>query len=125
MLRNPEIILQCISNVILFLSIDLSKYALDIGKNFAGIDLFVTMSELNSMIAILFSFSLANLYSKNDNTRDEAADGLLKLANKCSDVNGLDSLLKHLFNVFHGSEGKLTLASQKISVLEVCPVRFV
>ncbi len=36
MLRNPEIILQCISDVILYLSIDLSKYALDIGKNFAG-----------------------------------------------------------------------------------------
>lgn len=63
--------------------------------------------------------SLANLYSKNDDTRDEAADGLLKLANKCSDVSGLESLLKHLFNVFHGSEGKLSLASQKISVLQV------
>lgn len=66
-----------------------------------------------------YLLSSANLYSKNDNTRDEAADGLLKLANKCSDVNSLESLLKHLFNVFHGSEGKLSLASQKISVLQV------
>lgn len=36
MLRNPEIILQCIGYIIMYLSIDLNKYAFDIGKNFAG-----------------------------------------------------------------------------------------
>ena len=68
----------------------------------------------------LFTFNcLASLYSQNDRTRDEAADGLLKLANKCSDVGSLEALLLHLFNVFNGSEGKLSLTSQKISVLQV------
>lgn len=36
MLRNPEIILQCIGCVIFYLSFDLSKFTMDIGKNFAG-----------------------------------------------------------------------------------------
>lgn len=67
----------------------------------------------------MFSFVAASLYSQNDRTRDEGADGLLKLANKCADVGSMEVLLKHLFNVFNGSEGKLSLASQKISVLQV------
>lgn len=33
MLRNPEIILQCVGKILSSLSLDLSQYALDIGKN--------------------------------------------------------------------------------------------
>lgn len=76
---------------------------------------FLFSLELNPLTIFMF---VANLHSKNDNTRDEAADGLLKLAQKCSDVNGLEPLLKSLFDVFNGSQGKLSLASQKISVLQ-------
>ena len=36
MLRNPEIILEGVGRVISGLSLDLSQYALDIGKNLAG-----------------------------------------------------------------------------------------
>lgn len=36
MLRNPEIILECIGNVMQYLSFDLSKYTMDFGKNFAS-----------------------------------------------------------------------------------------
>lgn len=36
MLRNPEIILECIGSVMQYLSFDLSKYTMDFGKNFTG-----------------------------------------------------------------------------------------
>lgn len=37
MLRNPEIILECVAYLIYLLSLDISAYALEIGKKFAGI----------------------------------------------------------------------------------------
>lgn len=36
MLRNPEIILECVGHIISGLSLDLSQYASDIGKSLAG-----------------------------------------------------------------------------------------
>lgn len=36
MLRNPEIILECVSRVISYLPFDLSKYAMDLGKHFSS-----------------------------------------------------------------------------------------
>ncbi|XP_049938173.1 eIF-2-alpha kinase activator GCN1 [Schistocerca serialis cubense] len=95
MLRNPEVILECIGYVLVGLSIDLSQYAKDIGKNLA-----------------------ANLHSKDDLARDEAAAACRNLALQCSDPGALEDLLQHLFNVFHGSEGKLTVATHKMSVLQ-------
>lgn len=37
MLRNPEVILECIATVISSVSLDLSDYAFEIAKGFAGI----------------------------------------------------------------------------------------
>lgn len=61
----------------------------------------------------------ANLHSKEDTARKEASDACKDLALQCSDASALEYLLKHVFDVFHGSEGKLTVAMHKISVLEV------
>nr|CAD7442358.1 unnamed protein product [Timema bartmani] len=95
MLRNPEIILECVGNVMLGLSLDLSQYAQDIGKSL-----------------------VANLHSKEDLARDESVAACRSLALQCSDSGALEGLLHHLFDVFHGSEGKLTVATHKISVLD-------
>lgn len=61
----------------------------------------------------------ANLYSKDDLAREEAADGCKRLAQQISDSGAVVTLLKKIFEVFHGSEGKLTIVAQKISVLQV------
>lgn len=61
----------------------------------------------------------ANLVSKDDLARDESAAACRSLAVQCSDAGELEAVLQHLFDVFHGSEGKLTVATHKISVLQV------
>lgn len=96
MLRNPEIILECVGHIISALSLDLSQYAGDIGKSLA-----------------------ANLHSKEDLARVESADACKHLAQQCSDAAAIEQLLNQIFAVFHGSEGKLTVAEQKMSVLQV------
>lgn len=50
MLRNPEIILECVGHVMLRLSLDLSQYAKEIGKSLTG------------EILILYYFSLLSLF---------------------------------------------------------------
>lgn len=64
----------------------------------------------------------ANLYSKEDLPRQEAATACLFLARQCSDAGALENLLQHFFGVFHGSEGKLTVTVHKTSVLQVISV---
>ncbi|XP_016837247.1 eIF-2-alpha kinase activator GCN1 [Nasonia vitripennis] len=95
MLRNPEIIIETVGHILTSLSLDLSRYTDDISKG-------------------LF----ANLHSKADLVRDEAADACKRLSLQCSDSSAVEGLLKAIFAVFHGSEGKLTVATHKISVLQ-------
>ncbi|XP_063983766.1 stalled ribosome sensor GCN1 [Diachasmimorpha longicaudata] len=95
MLRNPEIIIQSVGQILSHLSLDLSPYALDLSK-----------------------YLFANLHSKEDSVRSESVRASKELSLKCSDAKTLESLLSSLFAIFHGSEGKLTLADHKISVLE-------
>ncbi|XP_057670075.1 eIF-2-alpha kinase activator GCN1 [Diorhabda carinulata] len=95
MLRNPEVILECIGLVISGVNLDLSKCACDIG---------------NSLIA--------NLHSKDDNARVEAVDACKRLAEKIKNPKAIEDLLKKTFSVFHGSDGKLTVVDHKISVLQ-------
>ncbi|KYB24626.1 Translational activator GCN1-like Protein [Tribolium castaneum] len=95
MLRNPEVILECVGLVISGLNLDLSTCAVEIG---------------NSLIA--------NLYSKDDQARNEAADACKRLAQQIKEPNAVTDLLKKTFAVFHGSEGKLTVVDHKISVLQ-------
>ncbi|KAM0733122.1 Stalled ribosome sensor GCN1 [Formica fusca] len=95
MLRNPEIIIESVGLILSGLSLDLSQYSQEISKG-------------------LF----ANLHSKEDLVRDEAVGACRKLALQCSDTTALEALLSSVFAVFHGSEGKLTVATYKISVLQ-------
>ncbi|CAL7933790.1 unnamed protein product [Xylocopa violacea] len=95
MLRNPEIIIESVGHILSGLSLDLSQYSQDISKG-------------------LF----ANLHSKEDLVRDEAVRACRRLALQCSDTTALENLLSSVFAVFHGSEGKLTVATHKISVLQ-------
>ncbi|KAK9878672.1 hypothetical protein WA026_023121 [Henosepilachna vigintioctopunctata] len=97
MLRNPEIILECMPMIIKNAStkLDLSPYAIDIGDSL-----------------------ISNLYCKNDQARVDAANSLQALAMGITQVEAIESLLKKIFDVFDGSQGKLTVVDHKISVLE-------
>lgn len=66
-----------------------------------------------------FFFVVANLYSKNDRARVESADLCKQLAYKCSDATVVSNILKLFFNIYHGSEGKLSTSEQKINILQV------
>lgn len=95
MLRNPEIIIESFGYILSGLNLDLSRYSQDISK---GV--------------------FANLHSKEDAVRDQAADVCQRLATKCSDSDAVEGLLSSVFSVFHGAEGKLTVATHKMSVLQ-------
>ncbi|KAJ8966633.1 hypothetical protein NQ314_003400 [Rhamnusium bicolor] len=95
MLRNPEIILECVGLVISGINLDLSNYAMEIGTSF-----------------------IANLHSKDDNARNIAVNACKRLASKIKDYKALEELLKKTFAVFHGSDGKLTVVDHKMSVLQ-------
>ncbi|KAL3270236.1 hypothetical protein HHI36_009292 [Cryptolaemus montrouzieri] len=97
MLRNPEVILECMPVIIKNASakLDLSPYAKELGESI-----------------------IANLYSKNDQARTDAANSLQALAIGITQVNAIDDLMKNIFAVFDGSQGKLTVVDHKLSVLE-------
>lgn len=43
----------------------------------------------------------------------------MQLALKCSDATVVSNILNMLFNIYHGSEGKLSTSEQKINILQV------
>lgn len=59
------------------------------------------------------------MYSKTDNTREEAADACKRLAQKINKSQAVELLLNHIFGVFSGSDGKLTVIDHKLNVLQV------
>lgn len=71
------------------------------------------------MIHIFIYFNLANLYSQNERARIESADLCKQLALKCSDSTVVSNILNMFFNIYHGSEGKLSTSEQKINILQV------
>ncbi|XP_014232646.1 eIF-2-alpha kinase activator GCN1 [Trichogramma pretiosum] len=95
MLRSPEIIIETVGHILLLLNLNLDPYVPDISK---GI--------------------LANLISKDDLVREESAIACQKLIRNCSNSAVVEELLKNVFAVFNGSQGKLTVLTHKISVLE-------
>ena len=76
------------------LSIDLSGYVGDLAKPFA-----------------------TQLHANDDSTRESAVKCVASLALRCSDSEAILTLLKSIFAVLNGSEGKLTVADHKISLL--------
>lgn len=93
-LRNPEIALGILIQSLEELQLDLSDFALDIGKILGG-----------------------QLHSKDDEIREWAITGSLNLARQCSDSSGVEKVLRHYFAIFNGSEGKLTVINQRFGVL--------
>lgn len=58
MLRNSEIILQCVGQVISYLSIDLSKHAMSIGKGLSG-ELLLKYTNRIFLIFILINWLIS------------------------------------------------------------------
>ncbi|XP_030743287.1 eIF-2-alpha kinase activator GCN1 [Echinops telfairi] len=94
LLRSPENVVETISCLLASVTLDLSQYALDIVKGLAS-----------------------QLKSNSPRLMDEAVLALRNLARQCSDSSAMETLSKHLFAILGGSEGKLTVVTQKISVL--------
>ncbi|XP_030316225.1 eIF-2-alpha kinase activator GCN1 isoform X2 [Calypte anna] len=94
LLRSPENVIETISCLLVSVNLDLSQYALDIVKGLAS-----------------------HLKSNSVQLMDEAVVALKNLARQCSDPSAVESLGRHLFAILGGSEGKLTVVAQKMSVL--------
>ncbi|XP_068094819.1 stalled ribosome sensor GCN1 [Hyperolius riggenbachi] len=94
LLRSPENVIETISSLFASVTIDLSQYALDLGKGLSG-----------------------QLKSNNSQLMDGAVVALQNLAHQCSDPAAVEALGRHLFAILGGSEGKLTAVAQKMSVL--------
>lgn len=96
MLRSPEVILQGVGAIIHETNIDCSDFAFDLGKTL-----------------------ITNLYSKDDCARSEAVESLREIARKCSDSKAIEALVKQLFAVLNGCDGKITVAEYRINILQV------
>lgn len=94
LLRNPEIIFETVSSILISVSLDLSKYSLELGKSLG-----------------------AHLHSKEDKCRDDAVIASKCLAQQCSNSQDVRDVLQHFFDILNGSEGKLTVVTQRIGVL--------
>ncbi|KAM4808080.1 stalled ribosome sensor GCN1 [Rhinophrynus dorsalis] len=94
LLRSPENVIETVSSLCASVTLDLSQYALDLGKGLAG-----------------------QLKSNNPQLMDGAVGALQNLAHQCSDPSAVEAMGKHLFAILGGSEGKLTAVAQKMSVL--------
>lgn len=94
-LRNPEIILASVGHILGAVSLDLSAYAAELGKPIATC-----------------------LHSSEDAIRDHSAFATESLAKQCSEASAVRGLLNLYFGVLQGSDGKLTVTSHKISMLQ-------
>ncbi|KAK3887663.1 hypothetical protein Pcinc_008247 [Petrolisthes cinctipes] len=99
LLRYPEVALRSVAALCSGLNLDLSKYITEITKTLAS-----------------------PLHAKEDQVRDDTVEVCRQLARQCSDSSAVEGLVKFLFDIFFGSDGKLTLTSQKISVLQAVEV---
>ncbi|CAB1445303.1 unnamed protein product [Pleuronectes platessa] len=94
MLRSPENTIATISCLLSSVTLDLSQYAMDIGKAIAS-----------------------QLKANNAQLMEEAVQAMHNLAKQCSDSTAVQEIVTHLFKILGGSEGKLTVVAQKMSVL--------
>ncbi|GAB6030116.1 hypothetical protein CHUAL_005795 [Chamberlinius hualienensis] len=94
LLRNPENIILCVSQILSVLILDLSNYALELGKTIGS-----------------------GLHSKEEFIRNESCLAIKNLSLQCSETEALQSLFMHLVGIMNGSEGKLTVTAQRIGVI--------
>ncbi|XP_071537961.1 stalled ribosome sensor GCN1 [Panulirus ornatus] len=95
LLRNPEVILQSVAYLCSGLNLDLSTYVADLTKTLAS-----------------------PLHAKEDQIRDDTVEVCRQLAKQCSDASAVEAFVKLLFDIFFGSDGKLTVTTHKVSVLQ-------
>lgn len=96
MLRSPEIVLEGVGCIVQELDMDMNDYAITLSKPL-----------------------VQNLYSKDDTARAESVHSLKQLATKCSSLKTIEDILKHVFNVLNGSDGKITVAEYRMNILQV------
>ncbi|KAE8291635.1 eIF-2-alpha kinase activator GCN1 [Larimichthys crocea] len=94
MLRSPENAIQAVSCLLSAVTLDLSQYAMDIGKAIAS-----------------------QLKANNAQLMEDAVQAMQNVVQQCSDPSAVQDIVKHLFSILGGSEGKLTVVAQKMSVL--------
>ncbi|KAM9391827.1 stalled ribosome sensor GCN1 [Pholidichthys leucotaenia] len=94
MLRSPENAIQTVSCLLSGVTLDLSQYAMDIGKAIAS-----------------------QLKANNAQLMEGAVEAMQSLAQQCSDPTAVQEVVSHLFKILGGSDGKLTVVAQKMSVL--------
>ncbi|KAJ3604484.1 hypothetical protein NHX12_029224 [Muraenolepis orangiensis] len=94
MLRSPENAMQTVCCLLSSVTLDLSQYAMDVGKAVAS-----------------------QLKANNAQLTEEAIKAMQNLAQQCSDPTAIQDVVTHLFKILGGSEGKLTVVAQKISVI--------
>ncbi|CAL8247414.1 unnamed protein product [Merluccius merluccius] len=94
MLRSPENAMQTVSCLLASVTLDLSQYAMDVGKAVAS-----------------------QLKANNPQLMEEAVQAMQNLAQQCSDPTSIQDVVTHLFKILGGAEGKLTVVAQKINVI--------
>ncbi|XP_037948421.1 eIF-2-alpha kinase activator GCN1 [Teleopsis dalmanni] len=95
MLRSPELILQAVGLIVQEIDLDFSPYADLFGK-----------------------VLIQNLYSKDEVARNESVESLKQIAQKCSEENAILTLLKMIFSILNGSDGKITVAEYRLNLLQ-------
>lgn len=96
MLRNPEIIMEAVCQIIRHINIDLSPYGVALGK-------------------ILIQY----LHSKDETSRCDSLECFKQLSAKISDLDVISELLKEIFLKLKGTEGKITVAEYRITLIQV------
>lgn len=99
MLRNPELILHAVGLIIKEVHLDFSPYALQLGK-----------------------VLIQNLFSKDEVARSESVESLKQLSIKCSESAVIQELLKIIFAILNGSEGKITVAEYRVNLIQVSSI---
>ncbi|CAG0913373.1 unnamed protein product [Notodromas monacha] len=95
LLRSPEIILQFLAAMVKVLTIDISTLSVELTKTLG-----------------------ASLTSKEDSVREDAVALCYSLALQSGDEAAVQEMVKILFQLYNGSQGKLVVAAHKISVLQ-------
>ncbi|KAF2363096.1 HEAT repeat [Trinorchestia longiramus] len=95
LLRNPEAVLSSLAGLATHCNLDLSQY----------------LAELAKLLQ-------APLHHKEDTVRSDAVVVCGALAGQCSDADAVKLFVNALFDVYFGSDGKLTVTTHKVSVLQ-------
>lgn len=95
MLRNPETILEGVQFILQGFNFEINDNGLEISK-----------------------ILIQNLHSKNDENRICSMNAIKELAQKTSNPNCIETMLAKIFSILNGTEGKITVAEYRISLLQ-------